>query len=159
MFMTYIVKQQQIPKFMFSFITFMLEDEHRLSLGMLMHVKCIHELCHLLLHIPTYLHVLRCYLHVLWGFSKNPLSLVYNSAELETPVFGIFEFQGPYGRQTDLGFFWSSYFPRRHNMRRRSTGGGPRGPNEPRWRGPHPRTRHPNSFPPRASSASVLISN
>ena len=31
-------------------------DEHRLSLGMLMHVKCIHELCSLLSHIPMYLH-------------------------------------------------------------------------------------------------------
>ena len=28
-----------------SFITFILEDEYRLSLGMLMHGKCIHELC------------------------------------------------------------------------------------------------------------------
>ena len=32
-----------------SFITFILEDEYRLSLGMLMHVKCIHELCIILL--------------------------------------------------------------------------------------------------------------
>ena len=38
------------------FITFILEDEHGLSLGMLMHVKCIHELCSLLPHIPLYLH-------------------------------------------------------------------------------------------------------
>jgi hypothetical protein len=28
---------------MFSFITFILEDEHGLSLGVLMHVKCIHN--------------------------------------------------------------------------------------------------------------------
>ena len=41
---------------MFSFITFILEDEYWLSLGMLMHVKCIHELYILLLDIPTYLH-------------------------------------------------------------------------------------------------------
>lgn len=33
---------------MFSFITFIFEDEHGLSLGMLMHIKCIHELCILL---------------------------------------------------------------------------------------------------------------
>jgi hypothetical protein len=35
---------------MFSFITFTLEDEHGLSLGMLMHVECIHNFvvyCHL----------------------------------------------------------------------------------------------------------------
>jgi hypothetical protein len=32
------------PKVHVCFITFMLKDEHRLSLGMLMHVKFIHEL-------------------------------------------------------------------------------------------------------------------
>jgi hypothetical protein len=41
-----------------NFITFMLEDEHRLSLGMLMHVKYMHELYSLLTHIPTYLHLI-----------------------------------------------------------------------------------------------------
>ena len=44
-----------------SFITFMLEDEHRLSLGMLMHVKCINELYSFLSHIPTYLHRINSY--------------------------------------------------------------------------------------------------
>ena len=34
---------------MFSFVTFMHEDEHKFNLGVLMHVKCIHELCSLLL--------------------------------------------------------------------------------------------------------------
>jgi hypothetical protein len=37
------------------FITFMLGDEHRLSLGMLMHVKYIHDHCILLGHILSYL--------------------------------------------------------------------------------------------------------
>ena len=49
-----------------SFVTFMLEDEHRLSLGMLMHVKCIHELCTLLAWLPTYLHLIYWYIHVLY---------------------------------------------------------------------------------------------
>ena len=44
---------------MFSFITFILEDEYRLSLGMLMHVKCIHELCIVLLIFHPYLHHIR----------------------------------------------------------------------------------------------------
>jgi hypothetical protein len=39
--------------------------EYRLSLGMLMHVKCIYKLCTLLLDIPTYLQLIRCYVHVL----------------------------------------------------------------------------------------------
>jgi hypothetical protein len=41
-----------------SFMTFMLEDKHRLSLWMQMHVKCIHKLCNLLVHILTYLHLI-----------------------------------------------------------------------------------------------------
>ena len=131
----------------------MLEDEHRLSLGMLMHVKCIHELCSLLSYIPTYLHVIRCMFYIdLWGFFINPLSLVYNSAEQETFVFGIFKFQGPYGTQIGLGFFWSHYFSRRHSLRR-ITGGGPGGPNEHRWCEPHRRPRHPYAFPPGTSAA------
>jgi hypothetical protein len=39
-----------------------------------MHAKFMHELCSLLFHIPTYLHVMICYNHVLhwfWGFSKH----------------------------------------------------------------------------------------
>ena len=42
-----------------SFITFILEDEHGLSLGMLMHVKCIHELCIILFIFQSYLHHIR----------------------------------------------------------------------------------------------------
>jgi hypothetical protein len=41
------------------FITYILKDEYRLILGMLMHVKCIHDLCTLPLDIPPYLnHIL-----------------------------------------------------------------------------------------------------
>ena len=43
--------------------------------------------------------------NILWGFFTNPLLLVYNSAEQETLVFGIFTFQGPYRTQIGLGFF------------------------------------------------------
>ena len=49
-----------------SFISFILEDEHGLSLGMLMHVKCIHELCIILFIFPSYLHHIRV------------ISLIYN---------------------------------------------------------------------------------
>jgi hypothetical protein len=38
-----------------SFTTFMLEDEQNLSLGMLMHVKFILDLCNLLVYILIYL--------------------------------------------------------------------------------------------------------
>ena len=42
-----------------SFITFILKDEYWLSLGMLMHVKCIHELCTISLIFQSYLHHIR----------------------------------------------------------------------------------------------------
>jgi hypothetical protein len=79
-----------------------------------MHVKCIHEICHLLLHIPTCIlyNVIFMFYNVLWGFSIDTLSLVYNYAEQETPILCIFKYQGPYGTQTDRVFFWSQYFPR-----------------------------------------------
>ena len=53
-----------------SFITFILEDEYRLSLGMLMHVKCIHELCTLFTHIPIIFASYRGYINVLSWFWK-----------------------------------------------------------------------------------------
>jgi hypothetical protein len=40
----------------------------------------------------------------LWGFSIDPLSLVYNSAKQETPILRIFKFQGPSRTQTELDF-------------------------------------------------------
>jgi hypothetical protein len=43
--------------------------------------------------------------------SIDPLSFVYNFAEQETSVLTIFKFQGPFGTQTKLEFFWSQYFP------------------------------------------------
>ena len=53
----------------------------------------------------------------LWGFTNDSLYLVYNSAEQENPVLCIFKFQGPYGTQMDLGFFWRQYFCTRNNLR------------------------------------------
>jgi hypothetical protein len=46
----------------------------------------------------------------LWGFSIDPLLLVYNSAEHETPVLCIFKFQVPYGTQTERKLFAESIF-------------------------------------------------
>ena len=48
----------------------------------LMHVKCIHELCSLLSHIPTHLHHISSYTNVLNDFGdflNNPLSFGSNS--------------------------------------------------------------------------------
>ena len=56
------------------------------------------------------LDVICMFYNVLWGFSMNPLLLVYNSTEQESPVLCIFKFQGPYGTQMDLG--WLNIFPK-----------------------------------------------
>jgi hypothetical protein len=38
---------------------------HMPHLCVLMHAKYMHDLCSLLIHIPTYYNVIRCYDHVL----------------------------------------------------------------------------------------------
>jgi hypothetical protein len=45
------------------------------------------------------------------GFFIDPLYLVYNFAEHETPVLCIFKFHAPSGTQMELGFFWRNNFP------------------------------------------------
>jgi hypothetical protein len=57
--------KQKTSKLLFYFITFILEDDHGLSLGMLMHAKYVYDLCSLLMHIPTYYNIIGCYNHVL----------------------------------------------------------------------------------------------
>jgi hypothetical protein len=85
----------------------MLEDEHRLSLGMLMHVKCIHDLCILLDHILSYLIVLYGLRHVSidsWDFLNDPLSFGFSTAKQIFLFLHVFEFQGPSRCQTDTIF-------------------------------------------------------
>jgi hypothetical protein len=69
-----------------------------------MHAKYMHELCSLLIYIPTYYNVISFYNHVLCGFSIGPLYFDYNSAEQENPILRILTFQGPSRTQIDLGF-------------------------------------------------------
>jgi hypothetical protein len=75
---------------------------------MLMHAKFMHELCSLLIYIPTYLDVMRCYNHVLHlfmeVFHRSPY-FGYNSTEQENPVLHILMFQEPSGTQIDPRFF------------------------------------------------------
>jgi hypothetical protein len=56
----------------------------------------------------------------LWGFSIDPIYLVYNSSEQETLCYVFFKFRGPSGTLTEIGLFWHYYFSRRKSMRRRS---------------------------------------
>ena len=90
-----------------SFITFILEDEYRLSLGMLMHVKCIHELCIILLIFQSYLHHIRVIslFYIDFGnISQFPYFSGINPALSKTLLFNVFTFQGPKRRSNDLIF-------------------------------------------------------
>ena len=65
-----------------SFITFIHEDEYWLSLGMLMHVKCIHELCTISLIFQSYLHHIRVISLLFNDFRKFGI----NPAQAENPI-------------------------------------------------------------------------
>ena len=52
----------------------------------------------------------------LWGFTNDPLYLVYNSAEQENPVLCIFHFQRPIRSQIDLGFLEHHFFIARSTL-------------------------------------------
>ena len=69
----------------------------------------------------------------LWGFTNDPLYLVYNSAEQENPVLCIFHFQRPIRSQIELGFRRHHFFTRRSKMDFWSRPGGLGGPKEARW--------------------------
>ena len=72
--------------------------------GLLMHVKCMHELCSLLPHIPTYLHHIVLITNVLNDFGdflNNPLSSGFNCVWQKTPSVNIFDFTGATGLGTE----------------------------------------------------------
>ena len=91
-----------------SFITFILKDEYRLSLGMLMHIKCTHELCIIILIFQSYLHHIRV---ISWFYNDfgNISQFTYfsgiNPALAENPIFYILMFQGPKRRPNDLKIY------------------------------------------------------
>jgi hypothetical protein len=74
----------------------------------MMHAKYKHDLCSLLMHIPTYYNVNSCYNHDLqcfMGISIDPPYFGYNSAGQENPILCIFAFQGSSRTQIDPVFF------------------------------------------------------
>jgi hypothetical protein len=81
-----------------SFITLLLKEEKRLSLGMLMHVKCNHDLSSLIGHILSYLIVYQD-MHMLSidskDFLKNPLFLVLTLRSRLPCFLHVFYFQFP----------------------------------------------------------------
>ena len=115
----------------------MLEDEHRLSLGMLMHVKCIHELCTLLNdypHICIIYDVISIFYIDFWGFTNDPLYFGYNPAGQKNHVFNVFDVSGPIRSQMDLSFWGCQYLSTRSIWSASTLGDGPGGPKEPKGR-------------------------
>jgi hypothetical protein len=73
---------------------------------MLMHEKLMHELHSLLLHIPTYLDVMRsCPMFYIdfRDFLNNPLSFGFNSVWHKTLFFSVFDFLGATGLANGQG--------------------------------------------------------
>lgn len=139
-----------------SFITFILEDEYRLSLGMLMHVKCIHELCIVLLIFQSYLHHIRVIslFYIDFGdISQFPYFSGINPALAENPIFYILMFQGPKRRPNDLIFCGDHFL---EGTKRRSQGSARKEVRGGFWgvpRGQIPWPRESTSLPPRCSDA------
>ena len=94
---------------MLQFLSHLDELVVNLSIRMVMHVKCIHELCIELLIFQSYLHHIR----VISLFSidfRNISEFSYfngiNPAQAENPIFYIFEFQGPKWPENLRGSFF-----------------------------------------------------
>jgi hypothetical protein len=102
----------------------MVEGNCMLFMG-LIHVKYINELF-FPLHIE-FPHICNIYddntmFYIdLWGFTNDPLYLIYKSIEQKFLVLCIFHFQRPIGSQIELGFLEHHYFIRRSTLGPRST--------------------------------------
>ena len=144
-----------------SFITFILEDEYRLSLGMLMHVKCIHELCIILLIFQSYLHHIRVIslFYIDFGnISLFPYFSGINPAQAENPIFYILMFQGPKRRPNDLIIYGDQFL---EGTKRGSEGSEQTETRGPSWVGPRgqiPWPRGTHQLGPRGSVAVELFS-
>ena len=74
----------------------------------LMHVKCIHELCIILLIFQSYLHhirVISLFYNDFGNISQFPYFSRINSAQAENPIFYVLIFQGPKRRPNDLKIY------------------------------------------------------
>ena len=141
-------------------VTFILEDEYRLSLGMLMHIKCIHELGIIILIFQSYLNHIRV---ISWFYNDfgNTLQFSYfsgiNHALAENPIFYILMFQGPKRRPNDLKIYEQQFYKGRRlgsEGSKRTEAWGPKGG------GPHGQISWPRGahYPgPRASDAVDLF--
>ena len=103
-----------------------------------MHLKCINELCTIIVILQSYLHHIRVksLFYIDFGDnSKFPQLFGINPALAENPIFYILMFQGPKRRPNDLKFYRDHYFEETKHAEkgwkkveaRRPKGGAPRG--------------------------------
>ena len=108
----------------------------------LMHVKCIHELCSLLPHIPLYLHHIYCYIHVfrcfLGIFQMIPLILVITMQDKKTMFCVFFSFRDLYGLKLTGDFSRIIIFQYMTKLSFGITETESRSRKEQGWHAPHP---------------------
>ena len=81
--------------------------------GHVMHVKCIHELCIILLIFQSYLHHIRVISLIYIDFGNISLFPYFsgiNPAQAENPIFYVLMFQGPKRRPNDLIIYEHQFF-------------------------------------------------
>ena len=104
---------------MFSFITFILENKHGLSLGMLMHVKCIHGLFIILLILQSYMYhirVISLFYIDFWDISQFPYFSGINPEPSRNPIVNVFTFQVLKRRPNDLIFYGDHFLEGKKHM-------------------------------------------
>ena len=132
---------------------------------MLMHVKCIHELCIILLIFQSYLHhirVISLFYNDFGNISQFPYFSGINPAQAENPIFHVLMFQGPKRRPNNLKIYEHQYLEGRRLWSEGSKQAEARGPKGggPRGHSTRPRGTHqlglvaplPSIFLPEASS-------
>ena len=121
-----------------------------------MHRKCIHELCTIILVFHSYLHHIRVISLLYIDFGDNsqfPHLFGINPAEPENPFFHVFDFQGPKRRPNDLIFYGRRFLEGTKRMSEGSKQTETRGPKEVGPRSPGTRPHGALPFPPRGSDA------
>jgi hypothetical protein len=131
------------PQKLFFFITYLLEDEQELSLGMLIRLKCIYNFwCSMLIFTPFAL----CLVTLRGVFKRFPeLTSLTRCHSASSLFFAIFEFQKCYtGNILGIGRnkFQNSYFSQKRTKGRTRAEGGPEAALTMRGHGPGPGRAH-----------------
>ena len=122
-----------------------------------MHVKCIHELCIVLLIFQSYLHHIRVIslFYIDFGnISQFPYFSGINPALSETLLFNVFTFQGPKRRSNDLKICGDQFL---EGTKRRSEGSEQTETRGPKEVGPRGQIPWPRGTPYSGPRGSVVV--